>query len=180
MQAVAIHQVYESRSLIPAELKARLLRGITLLEDIPEEEKDWHPGSNNQVLDLVHPSMYCLRIGRSHVYRRDATHADPIIPLTLEDYINRRPDLERWEEYSGKPFYISHDFQWIPTDFEVSESGNVQSLAYINNIHPIHHRALYPAISSVLSRFMPLFEKVLSDALSPWPPYAINPQPMCW
>lgn len=27
------------------------------------EPKDWHPGSKNQVLDLVHPSLYCLIYG---------------------------------------------------------------------------------------------------------------------
>ncbi|TBU59755.1 hypothetical protein BD310DRAFT_924125 [Dichomitus squalens] len=173
--ATAIHQVYESRSLIPADLKKKLLQGIATLEDVPDQEKDWHPGSDNQVLDLVHPSLYCLRIGRSHVYRRDVGHTDPIVPLTPEDYFDRRPDLEQIPN-----FFVSHDYQWIPTDFEVSESGNVRSLAYINNLHPIHHRALYPTISSVLSLFVPLFEKVLSDALNPWPPHVIRPHPYDW
>ncbi|TBU22544.1 hypothetical protein BD311DRAFT_770246 [Dichomitus squalens] len=173
--ATAIHQVYESRSLIPDDLKRLLLRGVVALENVPEEEKDWHPGSNDQVLDLVHPSIYCLCIGRSHVYRHDARHADPIVPLTLDDYMSRRPDLE---QTSGS--FVSLDYQWIPTDFEVSESGNVRSLAYINNLHPIHHQALYLTISSVLSLFVPMFEKVLSDALSPSPPHVIRLHPYEW
>ncbi|KAJ7863870.1 hypothetical protein B0H13DRAFT_2070038 [Mycena leptocephala] len=29
---------------------------------------DWHPGSNGKVLDLVHPSLYCIVYGRTHAY----------------------------------------------------------------------------------------------------------------
>ncbi len=34
-----------------------LVRGVAILESVPDEEKDWHPGSEHQVLDLVHPSL---------------------------------------------------------------------------------------------------------------------------
>ncbi|KAJ9435466.1 hypothetical protein DIPPA_04109 [Diplonema papillatum] len=30
-----------------------------LISGAPPAERDWHPGSNQQVLDLVHPSLYC-------------------------------------------------------------------------------------------------------------------------
>ncbi|TBU41391.1 hypothetical protein BD309DRAFT_965334 [Dichomitus squalens] len=179
--ATAIHKVYESRSLMPADVKASLAQGVSALEDIPDEEKDWHPGSKKQVLDLVHPSMYCLRIGRSHVYRRDQGQGTSTVQLTLEDYLNCRPEFEKiWWFGFAKPPCISHDYQWLPTDFEISESGDVKPLAYINNLHPINHRAMYRTISSVLSRFVPLFEKVLSDAVSPWPPLAVRPSPYRW
>ncbi|TBU59743.1 hypothetical protein BD310DRAFT_905697 [Dichomitus squalens] len=178
--ATAIHKVHESRCLIPADVKISLVQGVSSLEDVPDEEKDWHPGSKKQVLDLVHPSMYCLRIGRSHVYRHDQSQGAPIVPLTLGDYLSHRLDFQRFFYNSKKPFCISHDYQWLPTDFEVSESGEVEPLAYINNLHPIDHRALYSTISSILSRFVPLFEKVLSDAVSPWPPLAVRPNPYSW
>ena len=32
---------------------------------MPEDQKDWHPGSNKQVLDLVHPSLYPLVYGKT-------------------------------------------------------------------------------------------------------------------
>jgi len=34
--------------------------GPRAVEAVPEERKDWHPQSNNQTLDLVHPSLYPL------------------------------------------------------------------------------------------------------------------------
>ncbi|KAI0750437.1 hypothetical protein C8Q74DRAFT_1374024 [Fomes fomentarius] len=47
--ATLIGWVYESRSLISPKLKGELLKGVALLEDIPEDEQNWHPGSNNQI-----------------------------------------------------------------------------------------------------------------------------------
>ena len=55
--------VWHSDRLIPDSLRQELLEGVAMLEDIPEWKKDWHPGSNMQVLDLVHPSLYPLTYG---------------------------------------------------------------------------------------------------------------------
>ncbi|OSD06643.1 hypothetical protein PYCCODRAFT_1383781 [Trametes coccinea BRFM310] len=171
--ASAIPKVYESRSLIPADLKASLLSGVTVLESVPDEEKDWHPDTYQQVLDLVHPSMYCLRIGESLVRSKDESGTEMISVLTEQEYMIQRPDLAR-------EAFMSRYYQWLPTDFEVSNTGGVQALSYINNLHPIRHRALYTTICGILTRFVPLFNKVLSDVLSPEPPLAVKADPYAW
>ncbi|KAI0323563.1 hypothetical protein GY45DRAFT_602048, partial [Cubamyces sp. BRFM 1775] len=168
--ASAVPNVYESRSLIPDDLKASLISAVSDLESVPEDQKDWHPGSNKQVLDLVHPSLYCLRIGQSHIRSKDDSGAEPVHVLTEEEYKTKRPDFEKFAEY---PYFISEDYQWLPTDFSVSQGGIAQPLSYINNIHPIKHRSLHDAVTSILSRFVPLFNNVLSDSLSPEPPLAL-------
>ncbi|KAI0350807.1 hypothetical protein OH77DRAFT_1593350 [Trametes cingulata] len=179
--ATSIPKVYESRSLIPADLKSTLVSGVSILESVPDEEKDWHPGSDGQVLDLVHPSLYCLRIGESLVrFHAEATDTNSIDGDTLrimekEEYMSLRPDLDPRIAY-----VVSSEYQWLPTDFEVSEEADVVALSYINNLHPIQHRSLYPTISSILSRFVPLFERVLSDTLGPEPPLAVDVDPLYW
>ncbi|KAI0773048.1 hypothetical protein BD413DRAFT_656192 [Trametes elegans] len=172
--ATSIPMVYESRDLIPADLRSSLISGVSVLESVPDDQKDWHPRSNKQVLDLVHPSLYCLCIGHSYV-RTDATNSVHVI--SNEEYLARRPDLEKIKYWK---YMISPLYQWLPTDFEVSDSGDVRPLGYINNLHPSQHRALYPTISSILSRFVPLFDKVLSAVLSPEPPYAVKVDPYEW
>ncbi|OSC98802.1 hypothetical protein PYCCODRAFT_1417139 [Trametes coccinea BRFM310] len=176
--STSIPKVYESRSLIPARLESALFSGACILERVPDEEKDWHPGSNRQVLNLVHPSLYCLRIGHSFIRSSDTKGTDVLRVLTQEDYLSGRPDLDFFLKY--QPFAVSSKYQWLPTDFAVSADGQVKSLGYINNLHPIHHRELYTTISSVLSRFIPLFERVLSDVLSPEPPLAVDVNPYLW
>ncbi|KAI0668084.1 hypothetical protein C8Q78DRAFT_1048309 [Trametes maxima] len=176
--ATSIPMVYESRTLVPADSKADLISGVSVLEDIPDNEKDWHPGSNKHVLDLVHPSLYCLRIGESYVRSRRSPDLNPSLHvLTNSEYASLRPDFE---ELSSTTFTISRSYQWLPTDFEVSEFGEAKALGYINNLHPDHHKALYPIISSIISRFVPLWERVLTDALGPPPSLAIEVDPYAW
>jgi hypothetical protein len=55
-----VDAVYQADGLISKELREELLKGVAVLEHVDEAKKDWHPGSNNQVLDLVHPSLYCF------------------------------------------------------------------------------------------------------------------------
>ncbi|KAJ8453575.1 hypothetical protein ONZ51_g13520 [Trametes cubensis] len=173
----SIPKVYESRSLVPHGLKHALFAGVDALESIPEE-KDWHPGSNQQVLDLVHPSLYCLRIDRTLVRSPASTGADSLHVLSLEEYKSKRPDLSPFLEF--QPFSVSSKYQWLPTDFAVAEGGQAKPLGYINNLHPIRHHQLYSAISTVLSRFIPLLERVLTDTLNPDSPPAISVNPYMW
>lgn len=59
--------VVKSDSMITPELQQALLSAVRPLEEVPENQKDWHPGSHNQVLDLVHPSLFPLVYGLSKV-----------------------------------------------------------------------------------------------------------------
>ncbi|CDO73346.1 hypothetical protein BN946_scf185008.g109 [Trametes cinnabarina] len=170
--ATSIPAVYETRSLIPGHLKEQLIKAAAVLEDVPEEEKDWHPGSNKQVLDLVHPSLYCLRIGESCILDQADRSAHV---LTADEYIKQRPDL-----MSCSASELSMAYQWLPTDFRVSLTGEVDALGYINNVHPEYHRELKDIVTSLLARFVPLFERVLSDVLSPPRPLAVKPNPGTW
>lgn len=165
---------------MPTDTKSTLIAGTLALESVPDEQKDWHPGSGNQVLDLVHPSLHCLRIGHTYVRAsRSSVSGDPVTALSVDEYRAQRPDFTQYPTHIT-PHVVSLLYQWLPTDITISENGEVKALSYINNLHPIKHRTLYPAISSVLSRFVPLFEKVLSDTVSPDPPLPIILDPYRW
>ena len=103
--------------------------------------------------------------------------------ITLLEYRDRTPLSE---ENPKNPFWFDEDsvdllervfsekHQWLPTDFEVSATGRVRPLGYINNLHPVDHKEAHTTLSSILERFLPLFEHVVSDVLSPARPYAIQ------
>ena len=63
--------VWKSDTIVPEGLRLALLKAVAPLENVPDKEKDWHPGSNNQVLDVVHPSIYPLVYGQSHILPED-------------------------------------------------------------------------------------------------------------
>ncbi|KAM0753281.1 hypothetical protein T439DRAFT_342396 [Meredithblackwellia eburnea MCA 4105] len=57
--------VFESSNRIPPCLRDRLLSCVAKLEDVSDDQKDWHPGSDNQVLDIdswgagVYSTRFC-------------------------------------------------------------------------------------------------------------------------
>ncbi|KDQ58602.1 hypothetical protein JAAARDRAFT_155146 [Jaapia argillacea MUCL 33604] len=179
IEMAGVPTVYCSHTLIPLELKEALIQGGALLENVPEDQKDWHPNTDNQVLDLVHPSLHCLRIGISLVKRADE---DTVYAQTLDEYLAERSDLEyvpptTWNKGS---FSLSRQHQWLPTDFEVSENGDVTALSYINNLHPDTQKPLCKTITSILQLFVPLWERVLGDTIGPEPPLAIEVNTYQW
>ena len=60
VEVSAVDGVWQSDTLVDDKLRSRLREAVRVLEEVPEAERDWHPGSDGQVLDLVHPSLFCL------------------------------------------------------------------------------------------------------------------------
>jgi hypothetical protein len=59
--------VVKSDLAIPQGIRESLKVAVRKLENIPEVFKDYHPGSDRKVLDLVHPSLFPLIYGRNCV-----------------------------------------------------------------------------------------------------------------
>ncbi|TDL19428.1 hypothetical protein BD410DRAFT_727256, partial [Rickenella mellea] len=151
IQVSCFDGVWQSDSLISQNVRDALVEAVYPLENVPEEMKDWHPHSNNLVLDIVHPSLYCVVYGRTlaHLSPHTEQASGVLQTVTAPAKLNAR-------------LLISNRFQWLPTDFVVSETGEVTALGYINNIHPTH-KSLYKSVENILSCFIPMFERVLTD-----------------
>ena len=161
---------------LPEGIQSRFLQGVSVLEDVPESKIDYHPGSNKQVIDLVHPSLYCLVYGRTR-------QVQPSSPS------------EKWHNFlntgtiippptNGRLFataYYSKDFQWLPSEIQVSEDGkSAQFKSYINNLRPQHFKEMYKALEYIFATYMvPLFEKILTDAVNA-PRVRIDVDPYMW
>ncbi|KAJ7902875.1 hypothetical protein B0H14DRAFT_2667939 [Mycena olivaceomarginata] len=153
IERACFEAIWYSDRLVATDVLERLKSAAKELEDVPDEQKDWHPGSNNQVLDLVHPSLWCVVYGRTHAYL-------PGKPRTAANFLPvRAPESEyRYD-------LLSQDFSWMPSDFTIDSNGSVRLVSsYINNLHPVLHRPLYRLIEEVLTAFVPLFERVLGDS----------------
>jgi len=137
---VGIDGTRRSDGLIPQDLKSRLLACVQKLRDVPDYLKDWHPGSSHQVLDLVHPSLFPVIVGRTMV-----TEAEAIPPL---DFIGQGKVLQDMPMSHSDEMYCSQKYQWLPTDFEVNQEGKVKIKSYINNLHPVEHEDMYPVLGN--------------------------------
>ncbi|WP_084523593.1 DUF4246 domain-containing protein [Nocardia inohanensis] len=147
IEVAAVDGVWQSDSLIEDELRSRLREAVRVLEEVPAEELDWHPGTDAQVLDLVHPSLFC-RV-------RSVSSADD------SDWKKPTSHYER--------YLHSEKFQWLPTDVEVGADGAAVFCSYVNNVHPDTHRELEAVLPELFTRVLPLFEKVLTELRNPRP-----------
>ncbi|MEV4947835.1 DUF4246 domain-containing protein [Streptomyces sp. NPDC053755] len=157
VEVSAVDGVWQSDALIDESLRSRLRDAVRVLEQVPEAERDWHPGSDGQVLDLVHPSLFCLVREVSGAPER-----------AWQNTTNR---------YSKYEF--SEKFQWLPTDVDISEDGDVDFRSYVNNVHPENHHELASVLPDVFARMRPLLENVLTDLRHPRPP-RIEADPYGW
>lgn len=119
--------------LLSNEEKLKFLKYVSILEN--NTPVDYHPGSNNQVIDIVHPSLYCYVKG---------------VSLYDKNIIEIHDDIL---------------FQWLPAEFTVNKNeGSVTSVSidsYINNLDRTQHPELYESIEEIFGNFVPHFESVL-------------------
>ena len=158
IEVSGVDGVWQSDSLIDDDLRSRLREAVRALDNVPDSEKDWHPGSDGQVLDLVHPSLFCLV--------KDVSGA----PERAWQF----PTATRWSQYE-----FSKNFQWLPSDVDVSDDGAVTLGSYVNNVHPVAHHDLAEVLPDLMSRMLPLWENVLADLRHPRP-LRIVPDPYSW
>jgi len=175
----AIHvfsgDVYKSDTAVSEATKLALQRAIKVLEDVPASQKDWHPGSNGQVLDLVHPSLFPLVYGKTRVLPVGADETN------LEDCVKRSSEgevLELEDSIGGTTDIFSNKFQWLPCEVDISGEKPrcdlqhsrldsymlmvIRIITYINNLHPHKHTELYSIIEDVIGASLDLWNLTLA------------------
>lgn len=128
----AIDGIFKSDSIIPEELRQSLLRAVVPLETVPDKKKDWHPGSDEQVLDLVHPSLFPLVYGQSRILPHsvvsiqdclEACGGGEIVPVPSDEEIKDPRGLiprSNFTEFFGINLKAwSKKYQWLPSEFQI-------------------------------------------------------------
>ncbi|KAJ3205310.1 hypothetical protein HK099_000866 [Clydaea vesicula] len=134
-----VEETFISDNLINNELLEDLKKCVSVLENVPDSEKDWHPYSNNLVLDLVHPSLYCIKSGKT--LSKDGN----TIMLSADG---------------------NDVFQWIPSDVFIDADYSAKLLSPINSLHPEIHKNTTEVIMKIFSKFIPMFENMLNVILN--------------
>ncbi|KAL2862298.1 DUF4246 domain-containing protein [Aspergillus lucknowensis] len=156
--------VVKSDTAIPPDLQRRLGELVKKLED--EGPKDYHPDSDDKVVDLVHPSLFPLVYGRTRVLRdRVIGREDCLLSVGLGE-VAKVPDLPKLGfRQTHSPY--SNRFQWLPCDVKFDNGGGdggarCRIASYINNLHPTKHHELYGVIEEILTRVIPLWNATLT------------------
>lgn len=168
--------VVKSDTVIPSELQQALREAVRPLQDVPEDQKDYHPGSDNKVVDLVHPSLFPVIYGRSCIltdktiglddYLDDAGQAKPLSTPPEHQSTTHLHDSDimprRWRYRDLGPY--SRKFQWMPCDIEFADGDECRIASYINNLHPQENRTLYEVLERIIARTIPLWNTTLTHA----------------
>ncbi|KAH6962441.1 hypothetical protein BKA56DRAFT_498126 [Ilyonectria sp. MPI-CAGE-AT-0026] len=157
--------VVKSDSLLDDDLRNALCTAVALLEDVPESQKDWHPGSDGKVLNLVDPSLWPLVYGLSRILPDKRISLDNCLEYCGSGSIIPDPDrpdiLVLSNDFglaTGDPV-VSDCFQWLP--FDVNLTGDKPRIeSYINNLHPVRHANLYPIIERFIEKSLPAWDVV--------------------
>lgn len=162
--------VVKSDTAVPEQLKQLLKEAVAPFENIPDAEKDYHPGSDGKVVDLVHPSLFPVVYGRTHILRDRIIGLDDCLASTGEgEQLPAPPKQERLQSSLGRNVYepYSQKFQWLPCDVEFTDGDDDDGIgcritSYINNVHPVEHRVLYGVVEELVARTIPLWNKSLT------------------
>ena len=126
--------VVKSDSAVSEELRNALINAVKPLEDVPPHQRDWHPGSDETVLDLVHPSLFPLVYGVSRILTDSVTSLEDCIERCCEGVVcnvfrdkgskkseksNSIRSHFRYREVIPIVGY-SNNFQWLPCDVDIS------------------------------------------------------------
>ncbi|KAF8971362.1 hypothetical protein BDZ97DRAFT_1901571 [Flammula alnicola] len=188
--------VVKSDAALSTEFKQALQQAVAKFESsIPDKFKDWHPGSDEKVWDLVHPSLFPLVYSHTRVLENGET-------TTLDDCIERcgqgksqRSLLKTQLPISGPPTGLAgvpiHSGNHIVQNSNgflaksiypekkqsalnacwslVVNSHDLSRItSYINNLHPMTGKPLYELIEKLIDASIPLWDLTLAPLQQPY------------
>jgi Protein of unknown function (DUF4246) len=110
--------VFKSDSAVSEDVRLALEEHVKPLEDVPEKLKDWHPGSDGRVLNLVHPSLFPLVYGKTKVLpigkKGTSLDAQDCVKRCGEGVVIDQP------KSPGRDLAYSTKFQWLPCEVDIS------------------------------------------------------------
>ena len=139
-----VENVAWSDSILPPRLLAKLNEELDAF--CSTEPADYHPGSGKVVRDIVHPSLYC--------FVKDVSES--------KGFVASLTDSEHSEDVWGRK-YEDSKFQWLPSEFHVSEKGKVRINSYINNLDQGQYPEIYSDIERMFEKILPMFERVCTS-----------------
>ncbi|KAJ3235893.1 hypothetical protein HDU81_011351 [Chytriomyces hyalinus] len=141
------HGVYISDSIVSKDILSKLNSQAAVIEADSLAKQKWHENSNNSVLDLVHPSDYCLVYGATKLRENTSQICGTETAV-----------------YKGSTHGdVSTRFQWLPSEFRVDEDGKVRIQSYVNNLNPRVHKDLYGTIAAAFQALVPMFEMAMGS-----------------
>ncbi|RCK56550.1 hypothetical protein Cantr_05345 [Candida viswanathii] len=132
-----------SDAAVAEPLKKEFVADVAKLVASFDGNFDYHPGSDQAVVDLVHPSLFVVQYDKTPVLR-DGN-------LSIVHYHEEIEHAKANVDASG----VSKRFQWLPSLMTKNSSGQFEFDGYINNLHPVQYKDLYDSIGKIFNAAIP-------------------------
>ncbi|KAL1840395.1 hypothetical protein VTJ49DRAFT_521 [Mycothermus thermophilus] len=169
-----VNTVVKSDTLVDEELRRGFIAAFEKLRAEQGDNPDWHPGTDDMVQDLVHPSLYPFVYGKSNFFQQEVVGVEdaidkwsgkgkPIEPHPIEtSYLPDDDVMFHMNRNEVPEDYWSQRYQWLPANLAFQEDGTVRFTSYINNLHPKKHADTYRLIEKLIDIAIPAWESVCS------------------
>ena len=123
--------VVKSDTIVPPSIQDELKAAVKPLEDVPAQLEDWHPYSDDQVLDLIHPSLFPLVYGTTRILQDNLTNLEDCIKRCGDGTVlpvppaRHRPATDPFDVIPVSDPY-SMKFQWLPCEVDISGEDSVK------------------------------------------------------
>ncbi|KAK5625955.1 hypothetical protein RRF57_001671 [Xylaria bambusicola] len=152
----------KSDELVQPELTKMLRESFDRLKKDQSNAPDWHPGTDEKVLNLVHPSMYPL------VYKSTKVFRDEVVGVAdaIDRWAGKGTIICNDEAGSEASAHVpaecwSENYQWLPSNVALRDDGSVKFTSYINNLHPTKYPEIYSAIEQLVRKALPMWDQCL-------------------
>eukprot|EP00051_Salpingoeca_urceolata_P016212 m.214080 g.214080 ORF g.214080 m.214080 type:complete len:523 (-) comp18617_c0_seq3:3901-5469(-) len=154
-------EVVVADGVIDPAVRAKLVEGFNVVAAGPHQ--DFHPFSDNMVLDLVHPSLYCLVKGVSRKVDGE------VVEKTAAD--EKRVRTHGYFRATGAVGFFGRAletslYQWLPSEFEIATDGTAKAASYINGYGDRAAEpwtSLYDATEKAFAAMVPHFQQCLTQ-----------------
>jgi Protein of unknown function (DUF4246) len=163
--AAAGPDVVKSDSVVPENFRENLALLLKRLEEDPRRSIDWHPGQENVVRNLVHPSLYPLQYGRTQIMPSE------VVPLGTAFTYTGQGEVLPEQDAGVEEHSFSKQFQWLPAEvrFRADQSNGVRFVSYVNNLEWHRNKDLYDALAELVQYAIPLWNRCMATSIRSLP-----------
>lgn len=163
--------VVKSDTIVPQDLHEEIRRAFDTLREDQSVNPDWHPGTNEQVRNLVHPSMYPLVYNVTKVIQDEVVGVDDAIEKwsgkgeIITAAIKEEAPAQGFRRYGndGAQNTWSHKFQWLPSNLSFNDDGTVKFTSYINGLHPGKYPQIYRTLEKLVAKAIPAWDQCVCE-----------------
>jgi hypothetical protein len=153
--------IAKSDGFIEPALCNALRKAFDRLKKDQAGSPDWHPGTDEKVLNLVHPSMYPLVIESTKLFQDEVVG----VADAIDKWAGKGTAIcnqAQSEACTDVPLeFWSDDYQWLPSNVALHDDGSVKFTSYINNLHPTKYPEIYGAIEKLVEKALPMWDQCL-------------------